>query len=141
MPVSASGSSKKAAIWRNDSLSPATAEVTDSLHHPEVEVALRVLSVLLQALIDLDREIQIREHPAAPVLQHEGLIAVSSDDVSVVADHDHRAVLARQEQRVVTLLMEAVITNGHHFVNQKAFEVDSQRHCKCKPNLHAAGIV
>src|SRR6266436_5419597 len=120
MPVSASGSSKKAAIWRNDSLSPAAAEVTDSLHHPEVEVALRVLSVLLQALIDLDREIQIRKHSPAPVFQHDGLIAVSSDDVRVVADHDHCAILTRHEQRVVTLLMEAVIADRHHFVNQKA---------------------
>ena len=99
------------------------------------------VAALLQALINLDSEIDIRKHPAATVFQNQGLIAVSPDDAGVVADHDHRAVLARHEQRIIAFLVETMIADGQHFVDQKILEVDRQRHGKCEPHLHAAGIV
>ena len=51
----------------------------------------------LQTLINLYRKIDVRKNATAAILEYQCLIAVTPDNIGIVADHDHGAVIAFNE--------------------------------------------
>src|SRR5436305_1228097 len=101
-------------------------------------------SVILWSLergIDADREIEIREFAPVAVFEDQRRAAIFPYDARIVAYENHRRVTPVAEQRVVALLMEALIAHRDDLIDQETIEIDRESQREGQPGAHARGII
>src|SRR5207248_7663351 len=91
-----------------------------------------------QSLVLPDDLVRIADHHRLAALEQQHAITNALDRLEVVANEDDRLPLAPDPfERFEALLLEGLVANGKHLVEEKDVEVDLDRDRICKSNLHA----
>src|SRR3954453_9584765 len=93
---------------------------------------------VLATEVGVDHLVGRPERPHLPALDQQRAVAVVRDRVEVVADEHHRLALGAEAlERDHALLLEALVADREHLVEQEHVEVDLDRDRVRKPDLHA----
>src|SRR5208282_1428287 len=86
-----------------------------------------------EVVIDVESQIEIGEHFAAPAMQDQRARAVGPDDLANMGGKNHGAVGSFFEQLLVRPALEALIARSDDLVDQVAVKIDRERQCEHEP--------